>query len=1177
MRLSRRVSHIPSLQTPTPPGPACAHCNRPLSIQPAYIRCAEPACKSLPLCADCFSVGAYDIHPHQHTHPYRVVERVADQIYAKDWAAHEEERLLHALCEHGPYHWKDIADYVRSKTPAKCERHYHHVYLDGPCAPLPSEITAASPDVIAEPPSPAAGCDGKKVPADGNKHAANNAHERTVKPGVKAGVLEGYMPLRGDFDVEWDDEAENLVADLSIGPNETEEELELKMRLLENYDQRLARRDAVKHILFDHNLLDFTSHKIGGSRTAKDEKELAARLKVFARLLHCDVYAAVQESVTNIYRMSREVHRLGQARDAGVHRLAEVDVYEVERKARAATLFAGKADEEKPSRKRRRSSGPTPSSAKRARKSEKARSNERIPAPLNPALVLDENTALMYSPTPDIDALSLGVTSSDVVNNPRVNHDDPDDGPDTPAQSKTALLRKAREQRRMMRSTYPQVEPADMKDMPGAADLTESELVMCCALKLPPAEFITLRDAMLSAFGENVGPSTSVASESAGRHITTMRATRSRTRIENNEQTDTSRIEVAVTNTGAVGRQLDSTTKKTQVCETIKPGQWRGKRVTRLTSANSQQAVEGTPAPSVLHHATVELDGVPSNAKGAPIPSKRASDGVSSATYIENDMRLDDESRKHDPNLTARDLKTCNSNPRDADVANSMDEGNVGKEETPDIVVESVGKRGARLSLSLSLPHTNMECAPGHSRRGVRINLKILSDSVAKEDAPSSVPIQSGDKMAGNDGAIQTPAPGIPELPEAATDSVIEKMLPVTPRKTSGTPRRRSKKGRAPGRLTIRKRSRTQGRKRGRKPGPKAGGKKAQGVTAVPSPVKVEVEDVEGNLPGGNGANIGPSQDCVKLEDNVGKVPGDSVVKEEKCEENLETGFTPGKLVVRPDRRDGGVWVGPGSGSGKGYERFANGAIQEEVLDEGNAASLDGKATEMFAKTISGEPVGNATCRGASEDEAPKERINDSFVYIAPKASQDAPMSSAIGDQSGQGSENGESDGNAVGEQIQTSPNQCSESGSPVESLSGDDDGDPTVDFSPADEGSDDEEIVDAAKPSPRLARRSGGRRSASYIPVRVSSRIRKRKRDEDKVDNTEGTQKLSQGPKEGDEDEEWTGPDMAIGSKATDKKPPATPVRKSARKKRPRGSEDSEKAGGSTPTGGRYSLRRRG
>lgn len=1016
------------------------------------------------------------------------------------------------------------------------------------------------------------------MPADGKNRPPHNAHERTVKPGVKAGVLEGYMPLRGDFDVEWDDEAENLIADLSIGPHDTEEELELKMRLLDNYDQRLARRDAVKHILFDHNLLDFASHKIGGSRTAKDEKELAARLKVFARLLHSNVYAAVQESLTNIYRLSREVHRLGHARDAGVQRLAEVDVYEVERKARAATLSGGKPSDEKLSRKRRRSTGAPPSSAKRARKADNPRLNGRTAAPLNPAIVLDENTALMYSPTPDIDALSLGVTTSDVINNPPVNPDDPDDAPDVPAQSKTALLRKAREQRRLMRSTYPQVEPADMKDMPGAADLTESELVMCCALKLPPAEFITLRDAMLSAFGETVGPSTSVASESAGRQITTMRATRSRTRIENNEQTDTSRIQVTHTNTDALSRQLDSTTKKSQVCETIKPGRWRGKRVTRMTSAGGQQAVEGTPAPSVLHHTTVELDGVPTHAKGEAIASKRASDGVSSATCIENDLRLDDESRKYDTNPTASKVKTCISNPCDAKITNSAGGGSDCKEDTPDIVVEALGKKGARLALLLSLPSVHTNCAPGEGLRNVKVDVKVLSDSLANEDVAGSAPINSDDKIARNDQAMQTPASGIQKLPEAKADSVIQNMLPVSPRTTSGTPRRRSKKGRAAGRLTIRKKSRTQGRTRRRKPVAKTEEKKAKVEKVVPSPVKVEVKEVENTAPSGNGNDIAPNEQRVMLEENVDIVPSEVLGKELKCEEGLETGSAAGKVIACPDGQGGGIWVGPGSGSGKRYEGMATSAIQEEVLDEGNAGSLDGKATEVVAKAISSEILGNAACNVGSGGETAQKGIGDAFVNSPPQASQGAPMSTRIAGQSGQGSESGESDGNVTSKQVQTSANQCSESGSAAESLSGDDDGDPTVDFSPADEGSEDEEIDDGGKPPPRVVRRSKGRRSGSYIPVRVSSRIRKRKREEDKVDRAEGTERQSQGAKEGDEDKEWTGAaEKTVGSKALDKKPPATPVRKSARKKRARGSEDTEKAGGRTPNGGRYSLRRRG
>ena len=51
------------------------------------------------------------------------------------------------------------------------------------------------------------------------------------------------MPLRGEFDVEYDNEAELLLAEMEFLDDDTEEETKTKEKILEIYNERLKIRN----------------------------------------------------------------------------------------------------------------------------------------------------------------------------------------------------------------------------------------------------------------------------------------------------------------------------------------------------------------------------------------------------------------------------------------------------------------------------------------------------------------------------------------------------------------------------------------------------------------------------------------------------------------------------------------------------------------------------------------------------------------------------------------------------------------------------------------------------------------------------------------------------------------------------------------------------------------------
>ena len=146
----------------------CNYCARDISTG-TRISCVR--CKDFDLCISCFAVGA-TLYPHEPTHPYRVVEHVTAAVFAADWGADEELRLLEGLEVYGPGNFASVAEYVGTKSRVRCEQHYLEVYLNAAdTAPLPNMRRMAS---------------GAATAATAGNAAANTVTTSTAAGGVAA-------------------------------------------------------------------------------------------------------------------------------------------------------------------------------------------------------------------------------------------------------------------------------------------------------------------------------------------------------------------------------------------------------------------------------------------------------------------------------------------------------------------------------------------------------------------------------------------------------------------------------------------------------------------------------------------------------------------------------------------------------------------------------------------------------------------------------------------------------------------------------------------------------------------------------------------------------------------------------------------------------------------------------
>ncbi|KAK2568570.1 Transcriptional adapter 2-beta [Acropora cervicornis] len=151
-------------------------------------------------------------------------------LFSLDWSAEEEVLLLDAIEQHGFGNWDDVADHIGTKTGKETSEHYGDYYISGIVGKATVEsfknkiVDHTSPDqevlspTLLHPPEPV---------------EMNAAEQQEL----------GYMPLRDDFEKEYDNEAETLVSGLQF--NYDDEDVEIALRRKYSKEDREF-RDATR-------------------------------------------------------------------------------------------------------------------------------------------------------------------------------------------------------------------------------------------------------------------------------------------------------------------------------------------------------------------------------------------------------------------------------------------------------------------------------------------------------------------------------------------------------------------------------------------------------------------------------------------------------------------------------------------------------------------------------------------------------------------------------------------------------------------------------------------------------------------------------------------------------------------------------------------------------------------
>lgn len=162
---------------------------------------------------------------------------------------------------------------------------------------------------------------------------------------LPGGELAGYMPRRGDFDVEWDNDAERSLAEMEFAPQDTAAERQLKIRIVESYNTKLDERERRKKFLLERNLIDYRENQRKDMLLPPDERDLVNRMRLFARFHSPEEHEAFVSDLLKAKRLRKEIAKLQSYRRMGIRSLAEAERYELDKARREQHRYAVKQKE----------------------------------------------------------------------------------------------------------------------------------------------------------------------------------------------------------------------------------------------------------------------------------------------------------------------------------------------------------------------------------------------------------------------------------------------------------------------------------------------------------------------------------------------------------------------------------------------------------------------------------------------------------------------------------------------------------------------------------------------------------------------------------------------------------------------------------------------------------------
>jgi transcriptional adapter 2-alpha len=238
-----------------------------------FVKCAECFAPSVDLCLLCFT-GKYEVGQHRADHAYYVLtgdHLQEDALYSTSLG--EILLLLDSTRKFSVGSWTDVQMRSKMISPGQCEKVFMELY------------------------STWKGSAGGEYPQQDFELDTNCLDSCTLENGAGmlvqsvpipkfASDIPGFMPNRVDFELEYDDTAELILADIEINDDDLPHERELKMEVLRSYTERVRRREMIKTFVCKQGLTSVQNQLDRHRCRTSEEVELRGKLRPVERFFN---------------------------------------------------------------------------------------------------------------------------------------------------------------------------------------------------------------------------------------------------------------------------------------------------------------------------------------------------------------------------------------------------------------------------------------------------------------------------------------------------------------------------------------------------------------------------------------------------------------------------------------------------------------------------------------------------------------------------------------------------------------------------------------------------------------------------------------------------------------------------------------------------------------------------
>lgn len=304
----------------------CHFCEREITRR-IYVHCNE--CKNIDVCVECFANGSED-KIHKRTHSYRVFSKLDMTILKEGWKGYEELILLSGLEQVGYGNWEEIRGMLGRGTKEEVELHFKECYEDFFGSKDSLEQRRQIIESRPKSQNPVSSLCEQKIKE--MEPLIAQAQERAKKFGIVGeksgsvfGDVLGYMPLREEFDVEYDNDFELYLAEMEFGDEDTEEEKSTKFSILEMYNKTLVEREKRKKLIIEYNLLDLKAQLQMEKKMSESEKKIRSILRPFMRYMSKEEHEELVSNLKKEAEMRQGLELLIAGQQVGAKTLEELE------------------------------------------------------------------------------------------------------------------------------------------------------------------------------------------------------------------------------------------------------------------------------------------------------------------------------------------------------------------------------------------------------------------------------------------------------------------------------------------------------------------------------------------------------------------------------------------------------------------------------------------------------------------------------------------------------------------------------------------------------------------------------------------------------------------------------------------------------------------------------------